>query len=493
MNALKHLVPAIAAVLGTALTTSALAATDSVDIEGYSRPVPIRPRAPAAGGSLEAVALPEANCSLAKDCGEDPGDKPQPAAGPSTRPATAANPDKGSVTAPDPDKGSGTDAAPGTAGDSGSDSDGADSPESRLRELKALQDGEKAAARKSPPGRDAFERAFSLARITMEGVRLMRDTETDVRKRFGDCLESVSFSSARVISCPRPADFSGSGEFVIFSFLPGGGEVVEMQTYFDDVGKANAAYERWRRTLAARFDTFAEPYAMAVDSVFWRVSLGDDAAGRGKWLRIRLNNLEEVTEAEKVAALPAQASNFGQLAFGRTSIQNLPATGPECEAAVYNTGTEREYRGRCFGFPYDAHILLRFSHKSALLKQAVISPLSQATRELLDEALRARYPAFERCRRTETRINVNTSRNLDVMKVERRFKSINGRPSTLYAGSCEAPRIFEIDGQFVFDFSVIDVQEMLSDYDARKSVNAGYQHRNSEREQRLQRLGEFFE
>lgn len=489
MFALKHLVPAIAAVLGTALTTSALAATDSVDIEGYSRPVPIRPRAPAVGDNLGAVALPEANCSIAEDCSEDPGDKPHPATRESTRPATAANPDKGSVTAPDPDKGSGTSASPGTT----SNSDGADSPESRLRELKARQGGEKAAARKSPSGRDEFKRAFSLARITMEGVRLMRDTETDVRKRFGDCVESVSFSSARVISCPRPADFSGSGEFVIFSFLPAGGEVVEMQTYFDDVGKANAAYDRWRRTLAARFDTFAELYAMAVDSVFWRVSLGDDAAGRGKWLRIRLNNLEEVTEAEKVAALPEQASNFGQLSFGRTSVKNLPATGLECEAAVYNTETEREYRGRCFGFPYDAHILLRFSHKSALLKQAVISPLSQATRELLDETLRERYPAFERCRRTETRINVNTSRNLDVMNVERRFKSINGRPSTLYAGSCEAPRIFEIDGQFVFDFSVIDVQEMLSDYDARKSVNAGYQHRNSEREQRLHRLGEFFE
>ena len=325
MFALKHLVPAIAAVLGTALTTPALAATDSVDIEGYSSPVPIRPRAPAAGGSLRDLALPAANCSIAEDCSEDPGDKPQPTTRESTRLGTAANPDKGSITAPDPDKGSGTSASPGTT----SNSDGADSPESRLRELKARQGGEKGAAGKSPSGRDEFKRAFSLARITMEGVRLMSDTETDVRKRFGDCLESVSFSSARVISCPRPADFSGSGEFVIFSFLPGGGEVVEMQTYFDDVGKANAAYDRWRRTLAARFDTFAEPYAMAVDSVFWRVSLGDDAAGRGKWLRIRLNNLEEVTEAEKVAALPEQASNFGQLAFGRTSGKNLPATGPE--------------------------------------------------------------------------------------------------------------------------------------------------------------------
>lgn len=360
------------------------------------------------------------------------------------------------------------------------------------RAVRRLDDGvavgrisdEKAAAQ--------FRKAFSLARLTLEGVELMGATESDIRQRFAGCTEVASFTEATVLSCERPKHFAGSGEYVLFSFMPVSGLLVGIQTYFKDIEASRRAYASWTKTLSQRYDAYEEQFAQAVDSVFWRISLGRDAQGQGRWLRVHINDERELTATERFFQLDMGERSLGTLGFGETVSDAVPATMRECEAAVYNNTYDKDYLGRCFGFPYDAHFQLEFSSKSGVLRRVVLSPLSQVTVEILDEILRTRHPDAAVCNRLETDAVINSVRSLEVLNPSRRYRNINGRPGTVYVGTCQEPRIFEAEGRFIFDMTMLDAREMLANYETRKNVNVNNAMRVGERETRRQRLGEFF-
>lgn len=360
------------------------------------------------------------------------------------------------------------------------------------RVARTLEDGVPAGLISDEKAAAQFRKAFSLARLTLEGVELMGETEIDIRRRFAGCTEVASFSAAKVLSCERPKNFAGSGEYVLFSFMPVSRLLVGIQTYFADIEASQRTYAAWTKALADRYDAYEEQFVQAVDSVFWRISLGRDARGQGRWLRVQVNDEQELTATERFLQLDVGERNLGTLVFGETTSATVPAASRECEAAVYNNAYDKDYLGNCFGFPYDAHFQLEFSDKSGVLRQVVLSPLSQVTVEILDEILRTRHPDAAVCSRLETDATVNSARSLDVMNPSRRYRNVNGRPGTVYVGTCREPRIYEAEGSFIFDMTMLDAREMLANYEARKSVNANNAMRVGEREARRQRLGEFF-
>lgn len=360
------------------------------------------------------------------------------------------------------------------------------------RAARTLEDGVPAGLISDEKAAAQFRKAFSLARLTLEGVELMGETEIDIRRRFAGCTEVASFSAAKVLSCERPKNFAGSGEYVLFSFMPVSRLLVGIQTYFADIEASQRTYAAWTKALADRYDAYEEQFVQAVDSVFWRISLGRDARGQGRWLRVQVNDEQELTATERFLQLDVGERNLGTLVFGETTSATVPAASRECEAAVYNNAYDKDYLGNCFGFPYDAHFQLEFSDKSGVLRQVVLSPLSQVTVEILDEILRTRHPDAAVCSRLETDATVNSARSLDVMNPSRRYRNVNGRPGTVYVGTCREPRIYEAEGRFIFDMTMLDAREMLANYEARKSVNANNAMRVGEREARRQRLGEFF-
>lgn len=360
------------------------------------------------------------------------------------------------------------------------------------RAARSLEDGVPAGLISDEKAAAQFRKAFSLARLTLEGVELMGETEGDIRRRFAGCTEVASFSAAKVLSCERPKNFAGSGEYVLFSFMPVSRLLVGIQTYFADIEASQRTYAAWTKALADRYDAYEEQFVQAVDSVFWRISLGRDARGQGRWLRVQVNDEQELTATERFLQLDVGERNLGTLVFGETTSATVPAASRECEAAVYNNAYDKDFLGNCFGFPYDAHFQLEFSDKSGVLRQVVLSPLSQVTVEILDEILRTRYPDAAVCSRLETDATVNSARSLDVMNPSRRYRNVNGRPGTVYVGTCREPRIYEAEGRFIFDMTMLDAREMLANYEARKSVNANNAMRVGEREARRQRLGEFF-
>lgn len=360
------------------------------------------------------------------------------------------------------------------------------------RAARTLEDGVPAGLISNEKAAAQFRKAFSLARLTLEGVELMGETEIDIRRRFAGCTEVASFSAAKVLSCERPKNFAGSGEYVLFSFMPVSRLLVGIQTYFADIEASQRTYAAWTKALADRYDAYEEQFVQAVDSVFWRISLGRDARGQGRWLRVQVNDEQELTATERFLQLDVGERNLGTLVFGETTSATVPAASRECEAAVYNNAYDKDYLGNCFGFPYDAHFQLEFSDKSGVLRQVVLSPLSQVTVEILDEILRTRHPDAAVCSRLETDATVNSARSLDVMNPSRRYRNVNGRPGTVYVGTCREPRIYEAEGRFIFDMTMLDAREMLANYEARKSVNANNAMRVGEREARRQRLGEFF-
>ena len=337
-----------------------------------------------------------------------------------------------------------------------------------------------------------FRKAFSLARFTLEGLEMMGTTRQDVMKRFSGCTEVTSFGASKVLSCERPKGFAGSGEYVLLSFMPVSDLLVGIQTYFEDARSSQSAYDRWIKTLAERYDAYEEQFVEAVDSVFWRISLGREAQGQGRWLRISVNDEEALAATERFLQLDVAERTLGALVFGETSTTTIPPLGRDCEAAVYNSAYDKDYLGKCFGFPYDAHYQLMFSQRSGTLRQLVISPLGQVTVEILDEILRSRHPDAAVCQRLETSTTVNSARSIEILNPARRYRNINGRAGTVYVGTCREPRVYESEGRFIFDLTMLDAREMLANYEARKSVNANFAMRIGEREMRRQRLGEFF-
>ena len=251
------------------------------------------------------------------------------------------------------------------------------------RAARTLEDGVPAGLISDEKAAAQFRKAFSLARLTLEGVELMGETEIDIRRRFAGCTEVASFSAAKVLSCERPKNFAGSGEYVLFSFMPVSRLLVGIQTYFADIEASQRTYAAWTKALADRYDAYEEQFVQAVDSVFWRISLGRDARGQGRWLRVQVNDEQELTATERFLQLDVGERNLGTLVFGETTSATVPAASRECEAAVYNNAYDKDYLGNCFGFPYDAHFQLEFSDKSGVLRQVVLSPLSQVTVELI--------------------------------------------------------------------------------------------------------------
>ncbi len=330
----------------------------------------------------------------------------------------------------------------------------------------------------------------------VDEVNLLQNTVSELANIYSDCRVLNEFDGRGRAVCGAQNRQIGDGDVVLLSYLPSNQILAGIELFFEDPAQARRHYGEIAARLSDRFDTFREEYAEAVDSPFWRLSLGAAAHGAGKWLRVELNRFPEINDFERFASEHVTAIGFGELTLGVTKGFPKPQKlSKDCMAADYNEESRirKEYLGKCFGFPFDAHIQLDYNDLTGVLERAVLSPLGGATQALVEETLRDRFGKAQFCKRISSPVTINENKTLDVRNPDRRYSGTFGRSGTVYVGTCDDPIVYEVQKQFVLRNEMITHDFLVKEYELRKKDNAGFAAKSHERESRREKLDAFFQ
>lgn len=362
----------------------------------------------------------------------------------------------------------------------------------------ALAAGTAPSAETGKPSR-LFLDTFQKARFPIAGTVLLQTTAGDFLKRNGSKCQAVSeFNGLGRIVCSDtrlPGNINGT---VLFSYLPSNGLLSGIEIYFAGNQRAasDALFDKLSQSISDKYDSYSELFATAVDSPYLRLSQGR-AADSGTWVRLSVSEPQRLDEFERFVRRDMTQIPFGDLTVGKTTIEQMREIAEQqdsisCTAASFNTDIEQEYVGTCFSFPFEAHYLLSFDPVTKVLTSAVLSPRGNATKTLVDEALKSRFNNSEQCRNLTTDAKVNPSGNIQEQDYAKRIETVDNRAGTVYAGVCRHPQVFEYGDHYIFNLKLVTDRSLEMGFAVRKRVNAEQSRRYQVREDRRKLLTDFF-
>ncbi|MDO4937146.1 MAG: hypothetical protein Q4E62_04445 [Sutterellaceae bacterium] len=343
-----------------------------------------------------------------------------------------------------------------------------------------------------------FLAQFDPWKLQIGDVTLLQDNYASLKRKHQDCRRiSASRWETGIgrVACSDTQNFRAEGEEVIFTMAEVNEVLTGVTFRFNSQMRAGQFAEGIKERLRQlSIPTFVESHSAdseTVDSPMFSISV--QPAQTGYLVKVDAHFQDRLLDSEIYARAKLQKIEFGNMTLGETKRNAMPKVPKVCENLSKNPdGDPLEFYGTCFEFPYEAHMQLNFNPATDILQTAVLSPIGAATGALVDEMLMKRFGLPQFCRKLETDVELVTIKS----KKERgalRFRRMNGRSASVYAGTCEKPIIYTSDMRYVFENRYLNRDDIMADYERRKSLVEASEDHLSAFGERLDKVKGFFD
>ncbi len=357
-----------------------------------------------------------------------------------------------------------------------------------------------------------FLSQISPWRLQIGNVTLLEDNLASLRRLESDCERIDEPTSAhyrqkpfqgRIVCSNRQGKFLAESSDVVLNFATTNEVLTGISLPFKSATRAKQLMHRLLENLESRGIPYfqeisADPDNERFDSPFLSFAV---IRGQNVWiLKVQAHHVEKFEEMEVVAQSKWKNFDFGELVLGKSVLSDLPSvpeiaeTDEVCQdVSSLENPFVREFYGRCFGFPFEAHMQLNFNPQTSILETAILSPIGVVTGASVDEMLTKRFGNAHFCQKVQTDLELQAIRS-ERQRVgqKNRTEKVNEQRASLFLGTCENPIVYDVRMRFVFENRQFSEKTLMADFEARKRTNAWQGKGSDFQEDRLQAIKPFF-